>query len=81
MKDYWSTGVHCIIKGKDLYHEMWMPVVPRKGDYLWLSSLTRGVSQVPEALVSKVEWSMDQRTGVINAWVTVRQSPKLATSE
>ena len=64
------------IQGHDIYETLWMPETPRKGDVLWLSSLTRGACPVKEALVSKVEWSMDQLSGNIGVWVTVRRMPE-----
>jgi hypothetical protein len=72
MKKYWETGVHVVIKGHDIYENLWMPVVPRKGDVLWLSSLTRGAVKGLEGTVSRVEWAMEQMTGNIYAIVTVR---------
>lgn len=75
MKNYWETGVRVIISGKDLHYDLMMPEAPRKGDFLWISSLTRGAySKIYEAQVSKVEWVMDQTSGVISAWLTVRRT-------
>lgn len=74
--DYYETGVHVLIRGDDIYHELWMPEAPRKGDTLWLSSLTRGRYKDPEVLVSKVEWSMDQKSGGISVWLHVRRINK-----
>ena len=59
------------IEGHDLYMHLWMPETPRKGDILWLDSLSRGVRR-GRAQVSKVEWSMDQTTGTIHPCLTVR---------
>ena len=72
------TYVH--IKGNGIYVTMDMPEVPRKGDILWLSSLTRGACSVLEAQVDRVEWSMNQMTGHIEVWLHVRitkPSPEL----
>ena len=71
---YYETGVHVIITGKDIYDDLWMPEAPRKGDLLWLGSLTRGRFPINEVLVSTVEWSMDQTSGMISAWVKVRRT-------
>jgi hypothetical protein len=76
VREYYGTGVLCHIRGDDIYDSIWMPVVPRKGDILWLSSLTRGRYPDPEVLVSKVEWSMDQQSGNISAWIVVRRVNK-----
>lgn len=74
MKNYWETGIRCYIVGHKIYDELWMPMAPRKGDRLWLSSLTRGRVNVRDAIVSNVEWSMDQTSGNVNAWVHVRRA-------
>lgn len=74
MKNYYETGILCHIKGNGIYDEIWMPAAPRKGDRLWLSSLTRGRSDVLDVLVSQVEWAMDQRSGNISVWVHVRRA-------
>jgi hypothetical protein len=70
------------IQGRDIYHVMRMPEVPRKGDLLWLESLTLGAVPVREVVVSKVEWSRDQRAWAtdrenegIGVWLTVRRTP------
>jgi hypothetical protein len=55
---------------------MWFPETPRKGDYLWLSSLTRGAIPIAEVIVSKVEWAMDQTNGNVHARLTVRRVSK-----
>ena len=70
-----SDGIYVRISGNGIYETLMMPEVPRKGDILWLSSLTRGASPVLEVLVSKVEWSMDQASGIIGVWLTVRRMP------
>jgi len=62
------------VQGSGIYETLAMPVVPRKGDILWLGSLTRGRKDLPaEVLVSKIEWAMEQVSGQIEAWVTVRR--------
>lgn len=76
MRDYYDKGVNVIITGDDIHDNLYMPFVPRKGEILWLSSLTRGKYKEPEVLVSKVVWSMDQISGSINAWVHVRRVNK-----
>lgn len=73
--------VEVIIDGRDIYEQIRMPVVPRKGDILWLSSLTYGHSDVREVVVSRVEWSRDQKAWDtphegIRARVTVRRTQK-----
>ena len=70
-----SEGVYVRIQGHNIYHTMFMPIVPRKGDILWLSSLTRGAYDISEVIVSRVEWSMEQQSGLIGAWVKVRRMP------
>lgn len=69
------------IRGRDIYEEVRFPEVPRKGDILWLSSLTMGRSDVVEVMVSKVEWARDQVAWVhdkenegIHVWLTVRRT-------
>ena len=67
------------VSGRDIYEWLAMPVVPRKGDILWLSSLTRGHSDVVEVVVSKVEWARDQTVwgpphDGIHARLTVRRT-------
>jgi hypothetical protein len=64
--------IQVCIQGRDIYETLTMPVAPRKGDFLWLGSLTRG-RVMAEVLVSKVEWSMEQATGMFVAWLTVRR--------
>lgn len=72
-RDSW---VYVHINGHDLYvAPLWMPQVPRKGDVLWLGSLTRGATE-GDVQVSRVEWAMDQMTGTITAWLKVRRLPK-----
>jgi hypothetical protein len=67
-----------LIRGRDIYEELIMPEVPRKGDILWLESLTRGRCKVREVLVSKVEWARTQNAWVnddgIHVWLTVRRT-------
>jgi hypothetical protein len=72
--------IHVVIKGHDIYESMRMPAVPRKGDILWLQSLSLGRSDVVEVIVSKVEWARDHTAWVndrenegIHAWLTVRR--------
>jgi hypothetical protein len=48
------------ITGDGIYQTLYMPEVPRKGDILWLHSLTLGVAPEVEVVVSKVEWARDQ---------------------
>lgn len=69
------------VRGDGIYFWLNMPEAPRKGDILWLSSLTRGACDVQEAVVSRVSWSMDQTSGIIGAWVTVRRQPKRNSHE
>lgn len=69
-------GVYVRIQGVDIYHTALMPEVPRKGDILWMSSLTRGAIPINEVQVSRVEWSMDQQSGIIGAWLIVRRTSK-----
>jgi len=71
------------ITGHDIFEHLRMPEVPRKGDILWLSSLTRGSSEVVEVIVSKVEWARDQTAWMsdkenegIGVWLTVRRTKK-----
>jgi hypothetical protein len=71
-------GIYVHITGHDIYETVFMPAVPRKGDILWLSSLTRGANPIPEVIVSKVEWSMEQQSGIVTVWLTVRRH-KVAT--
>lgn len=72
-----SDGITLNIKGHDIYEQVRLPFVPRKGDILWLGSLTRGRVKVPEVIVSKVEWAMDQTTGEVHVWLTVRRHAKV----
>jgi hypothetical protein len=79
MTDY-SRLFWVSVEGNGIYETLYMPVVPRKGDYLWLSSLTLGVRKEPEVIVSKVEWARDQtqafgETLGIHARLTVRRVP------
>jgi hypothetical protein len=78
MTDY-SRMFNVSIVGSGIYETLYMPVVPRKGDILWLSSLTMGRSKVREVLVSKVEWARDQTNAFgeldgIHARITVRRT-------
>lgn len=66
----------CWIQGKGIYETLHLPAIPRKGDILWLGSLTRGACPIKEVLVSKVEWAMDQRSSVHTFWITVRRMPE-----
>lgn len=68
-----NDGIFVRITGNHIYTTLWMPAVPRKGDILWLKSLTRGAIPIEDVLVSKVEWAMDQASGNIGVWVTVRR--------
>jgi hypothetical protein len=77
---YSQDGIYVIIKGNDVYETLRMPQVPSKGDILWLSSLTRGRSKYLEAQVSRIEWAMDQRSGTVTAWLTVRVNHKVQES-
>lgn len=67
------------ITGNDIYETVRFPEVPRKGDILWLESLTLGRSKVKEVIVSKVEWARDQTNWVhgdnegVHVWLTVRR--------
>jgi hypothetical protein len=47
----------------------------KKGDILAMGSLTRGRAQ-GNFLVSKIEWAMDQQSGNVHAWITVRKVAK-----
>ncbi len=51
---------------------LWLPAVPRKGEVLDLGSLTRGQIH-GRFLVSRVEWKMEQTSGEIHVWLTVRR--------
>jgi hypothetical protein len=65
-----------IIKGHGLYDELDMSVVPRKGERLNMGSLTRGrVEGDPLFIVqvSNIEWVMDQMSGDVHPWLTVRR--------
>jgi hypothetical protein len=69
------------IRGRDIFEKVRMPVVPRKGDHIWLSSLTMGRADVSDVVVSRVEWARDQTAWArntphegIHAWVTVRRT-------
>jgi len=73
--------IHVHIVGHDIYEQVQMPIVPRKGEILWLRSLTLGASKIIEVQVSKVEWSRDQKAWItdeqnngISAWLTVRRT-------
>lgn len=70
------VSVH--VTGHEIYETLTMPeaLVPKKGDYLWLGSLTRGVIK-DDVKVSRVEWGMDQRTGRFNVWLKVRRTKDL----
>jgi hypothetical protein len=76
------------VSGRDIYEQLQMPVVPRKGDILWLSSLTRGHSDVVEVVVSKVEWARDNTAWAartphegIHARLTVRRTKAAKEAE
>lgn len=78
MTDY-SRMFSVYITGSGISETLYMPVVPRKGDTLWLSSLTMGRSKVREVLVSRVEWVRDQTNAFggldgIYARITVRRT-------
>ena len=68
-----SDLIYMSVQGDDIYEHIALPQVPRKGDVLWLGSLTRGASKIPEVLVSKVEWAMEQSSGQLHVWLTVRR--------
>jgi hypothetical protein len=75
----WKPYVTVHICGHGIYETLTMPVVPRKGDILALSSLTMGRCKVLDAVVVGVEWTRDQTqafTGEnegIGAWVYVHR--------
>jgi hypothetical protein len=76
------------ILGDGIYETMRLPEVPRKGDILWLASLTMGRSNVPEVVVSKVEWARDQtawaydkETEGIHVWLTVRRHKSVSATQ
>jgi len=53
--------IHVTIEGDGIYEHLRMPVVPRKGEVLWLTSLIGHSERIPnEVLVSKVTWARDQ---------------------
>ena len=67
-----SDLISVSVSGRDIYEWLAMPVVPRKGDILWLSSLTRGHSDVVEVVVSKGGvWAvtMDSALASFAAWM------------
>lgn len=72
------------IEGSGIYETIRMPAAPRKGDVLWLGSLTLGASQVEEAVVSEVAWAKDNANYMhdkenegVHVWVKVRRrTPK-----
>ena len=73
--------IYVRIQGHDIFETLRMPEVPRKGDLLWLESLTRGGCKVTEVIVSKVEWSRDQsainyENEGIGVWLTVRRTTR-----
>ena len=75
------------IQGRDIYWVGRLPEVPRKGDIIWLKSLTLGVVDVNEVVVSKVEWARSQQswatdteTEGIHVWLTVRRVLDKASS-
>ena len=68
-----SDPVWCNITGHDIYYQMYLPAVPRKGDILWLGSLSEGRVPINEVIVSKVEWAMDQTSRHVHVWLTVRR--------
>ena len=68
-----SDLIYMTVQGDEIFEHISLPHVPRKGDVLWLSSLTRGSSKIPEVLVSKVEWAMEQTSGQLHLWITVRR--------
>jgi hypothetical protein len=71
-----SGDIFISVQGDGIYETMSMPVIPRKGDILWLNSLTRGGSPEVEVMVSKVEWAREQQSGAIHVWLTVRRMPR-----
>ena len=68
-----SDLIYMSVQGDEIYEHISLPQIPRKGDVLWLGSLTRGESKIPEVLVSKVEWAMEQSSGQLHLWITVRR--------
>lgn len=68
-----TGGVWVSIRGNDIYHSLQLPFPPHKGDILALGSLTRGASPISQVVVSSVEWAMEQMSGEIHLWVTVRR--------
>jgi hypothetical protein len=81
-----ESMVYVFISGGGIYETLPMPTVPRKGDILWLSSLTLGACPVLEVVVSKVEWSRDQTAAYgenngIHARLTVRRTSRAVEYE
>lgn len=76
-----ETTAYVHIRGKNIYHTMHMSFIPRKGDILWLGSLTRGAISVPQVIVSKVEWAMEQQSGTPSVWLTVRRINNTNTND
>lgn len=69
------------IQGHEIFETIRMPEIPRKGDLLWLNSLTSGRCPVTEVIVSRVEWARDQTARIhdtenegIHVWLTVRRT-------
>lgn len=80
--------IYVRVQGHDIYETLRMPEVPRKGDLLWLESLTQGRCKVVEVVVSKVEWSRDQTAYFtdkenegIGVWLTVRRTKAALAKE
>lgn len=75
----WKNHVTVRISGDGIYEPLVMPVVPRKGDILALSSLTMGRCDVLDVVVVGVEWVRDQTQAYtgdnegIGAWVYVHR--------
>jgi len=74
--------IRVTISGNDIHQTMRLPAIPRKGDFLWLSSLVGHSDGIPrEVIVSKVEWARDQADRYIDkenegvhVWITVRRT-------
>jgi hypothetical protein len=82
LRDRWKNYVTVHISGHDIYETLAMPVVPRKGDILALSSLTMGRCKVLDVVVVGVEWTRDQTQAFrgdnegIGAWVYVHRTSR-----
>jgi hypothetical protein len=63
--------IYLVVVGRDIYVELRMPVVPGKGDYLDLNSLTGGATK-NRVIVERVEWVMDQQSRIMYPRLTVR---------